>query len=66
MDYSRLEEAAESKGVMRIRDARSKGMLEAFVDKYLRPFIPAEKAGELERDAKVKIFTSMGEEISVD
>ena len=71
VDASRVE-AAKPKDEyvhrinMGIRDARSKGMPETFVDKYLRPFIPAEKAGELERDAKVKIFTASGEEIAVD
>lgn len=71
VDATRVEEAKPKDEYvhrinMGIRDARSKGMPEAYVDKYLRPFIPAEKAGELERDAKVKIFTAKGEKITVD
>lgn len=71
VDASRVEEAKPKEEYvhrinMGIRDARSKGMPKTYVDKYLRPFIPAEKAGGLEKDAKVKIFTANGEEIAVD
>lgn len=71
VDASRVEEAKPKDEYvhrinMGIRDARMKGMPEAFVDKFLRPFIPAEKAGELEKEAKVKIFTAKGKEIAVD
>ena len=72
VDASRVEEAKPKDEYvhrinMGIRDARRKGMPQAFVDKFLRPFIPAaEKAGELEREAKVKIYTAKGEEIAVD
>lgn len=71
VDVSRVEEAKPKDEYvhrinMGIRDARRKGVPQAFVDKYLRPFIPAEKAEESEREAKVKIFTAKGEEIAVD
>lgn len=71
VDASRVEEAKPRDEYvhrinMGLRDARRKGMPEAYVDKSLRPFIPAEKAGELEREAKVKVFTAKGEKITVD
>ena len=71
MDASRVEEAKpKDEYVLEIntgiRDARRKGMLEAFVDKYLRPFIPAEDVGELETETKDKDFTAKAAEIAAD
>lgn len=71
VDASRVEEAKPKDEYvhrinMGIRDATRKGMPQAFVDEFLRPFIPAEKACESEREAKVKIFTAKGKEIAVD
>lgn len=53
---------------MGIRDAKKKGMPSSYVDKYLRPFVPAEEGNgeELERLAKVKIFNAKGEGVVVD
>lgn len=49
---------------MGIRDAKKKGIPSSYVDKYLRPFIPAEAGNgeELEREAKVKIFNARARE----
>ena len=73
VDADRVQEA-QPKGEyvyrinMDITDAKKKGMPSSYVDKYLRPFIPAE-AGigeELERKAKVKIFNEKGEGVVDD
>lgn len=52
VDVSRVDEAKPKDEYvhrvnMGIRDARRLGMPDAFVHKFLRPFIPADKAGEL-------------------
>ncbi len=48
---------------MGIRDALGKGMPQAFVHKYLRPFIPEGNEVELEKKAVPKIFGPQNEKL---